>query len=75
MMPAGPRTVRLHGDTVESLLAEVGDRFLLPLQDADPEAKVILSHANFRSAQGIYDSADLTAQTDAVYFVKDVNAE
>jgi len=29
MTPKGPRTVRLRDDTVESLLAQVGDRFLL----------------------------------------------
>ncbi len=75
MMPAGPRTVRLHGDTIESLLARVGDRFLLPLNDVDPQVKTILSHANFRLSWGLYASADLTAQADAIYFVKDVNAE
>ena len=75
MMPAGPRTVRLHGDTIESLLARVGDRFLLPLNDVDPQARTILSHANFRLSWGLYASADLTAQADAIYFVKDVNAE
>jgi hypothetical protein len=75
MMPAGPRTVRLHGDTVESLLARVGDRFLLPLNDVDPQAKAILSNANLRSSWGFYASADLTAQADAIYFVRDVNAD
>ncbi len=49
MAPKGPRTVRLHGDTVESLLAQVGDRFLLPLSDVDPQARAILSHANVRN--------------------------
>lgn len=75
MMPSGPRTVRLHGDTVESLLAEVGDRFLLPLKDVDPQAKAILSNANLRLSWGSYASADLTAQADAIYFARDVNAE
>jgi erythromycin esterase-like protein len=75
MMPTGPRTARLHGDTVESLLAQVGDRFLLPLSDVDPQAKAILSNANLRTSWGYYASADLTAQADAIYFVKDVNAE
>jgi erythromycin esterase-like protein len=75
MMPAGPRTVRLHGDTVESLLAQVGDRFLLPLSDVDPQAKAILSNANLQTSWGYYASADLTAQADAIYFVRDVNAE
>ena len=74
MMPKGPGTVRLRGDTVESLLAQVGDRFLLPLNDVDPQAMTILSCANIRSAQGEYASADLTCQADALYFVKDVNA-
>ena len=74
MMPAGPRTVHLHGDTIELLLARVGDRFLLPLNDADSAAKAILSHANMRLSWGSYASADLTCQADALYFVKDVNA-
>ncbi len=71
----GPRTVRLHGDTVESLLAQVGDRFLLPLNDVEPQARAILSHANVRSAGGSYTSTDLTAQADAIYFVRDVKVE
>ena len=75
MMPTGPRTVRLHGDTIESLLAQVGDRFLLPLNDVDLHTKAILSQANFRSAGGEYASTDLTAQADALYFVREVNAE
>lgn len=75
MMPRGPRTVRPHGDTIESLLARVGDRFLLPLNDADPQAKAILHNANLRLSWGSYVSADLTAQADAIYFVKHVNAE
>jgi len=75
MAPKGPRIVRLHGDTVESLLAQVGDRFLLPLNDVDPQARTILSHANVRLMEGSYASTDLTAQADALYFVKDVKAE
>jgi hypothetical protein len=75
MMPAGARTVRLHGDTVEALLAQVGDRFLLPLDEVDPQAGAILANANLRTSWGYYASADLTAQADALYFVRDVNAE
>ena len=75
MMPKGPRSVRLHGDTIESLLAQVGDRFLLPLNDIDPQAKVILSNANLRSSWGSYACANLNAQADAIYFAKHVNAE
>ncbi len=75
MSPKGPRTVRLHGDTVESLLAQVGDRFLLPLSDVDPQARAILSHANVRLMEGSYVSTDLTAQADAIYFVREVKAE
>jgi erythromycin esterase-like protein len=52
MTSKGPRTVRLRDDTVESLLARVGDRFLLPLNDLDPQAKTILSHANVRLMGG-----------------------
>ena len=74
MTPKGPRTVRLRDDTVESLLAQVGDRFLLPLSDVDPQARTILSRANVRLMEGHYASTDLTAQADAIYFVKDVNA-
>ncbi len=74
MTPKGPRTVRLRDDTVESLLAQVGDRFLLPLDEANPEAKTILCRANIRSAQGECASADLTAQADALYFVRDIHA-
>jgi hypothetical protein len=74
MARKGPRTVRLRDDTVESLLAQVGDRFLLPLNDIDPQARAILSHANVRM-EGVYASTDLTAQADALYFVKDVKAE
>jgi erythromycin esterase-like protein len=75
MTPKGPRTVRLRSDTVESLLARVGDRFLLPLNDVNPQARAILSHANVRLMEGKYASADLTAQADALYFVRDVKAE
>jgi erythromycin esterase-like protein/dienelactone hydrolase len=75
MMPGGPRTMRLHNDTIESLLARVGDRFLLPLNDVDPQAKAILSNANLRTSWGYYASADLTTQADAIYFVRDVNAD
>jgi hypothetical protein len=75
MMPRGPRNVRLHGDTIESLLARVGDRFLLLLNDIDSAAKVAPANANLRSSWGLYASADLTAQADAIYFVRNVNAE
>jgi len=75
MAPKGPRTVRLHDDTVESLLAQVGDRFLLPLSNVDPQARAILSHANVRLMEGHYASTDLTAQADALYFVREVHAE
>jgi erythromycin esterase-like protein len=71
----GPVNMRLHGDTIESLLAQVGDRFLLPLDDVDPRAREVLARANFRSAGGYYASADLTTQADALYFVKTVSAE
>jgi len=74
MTPKGPGAVRLRDDTVESLLAQVGDRFLLPLEEANPEAKTILCRANIRSAQGECASADLTAQADALYFVRDIHA-
>ena len=59
----------------EALLAQVGDRFLLPLSDVDPQAKAILSNANLRTSWGSYASADLTAQADAIYFVRNVNAD
>ncbi len=75
MASKGPRTLRMHGDTVESLLTQVGDRFLLPLNDIDPQARAILSHANVRLMEGSYASTDLTAQADAIYFVRDINAE
>jgi hypothetical protein len=75
LTPKGPQTVRLRSDTVESLLAQVGERFLLPLNDVDPQARAILSHANVRSAGGWYLSTDLTAQADALCFVKEVHAE
>ncbi|MBN1505993.1 MAG: erythromycin esterase family protein [Sedimentisphaerales bacterium] len=75
MAPKGPRTVRLHGDTVESLLARVGDRFLLPLNDVDPQARAILSRANVRLMGGSYVSTDLTAQADAIYFVRNISAQ
>jgi hypothetical protein len=71
----GPLDIRVHGDTIESLLAQVGDRFLLPLDNVGPEARAILTHANFRWAGGQYASADLTAQADAIYFIKHVTAE
>ena len=71
----GPVNVRLHGDTIESLLARVGDRFLLPLDDVDPRARAVLAQANFRWAGGRYASADLTAQTDAIYFIRHVTAQ
>lgn len=71
----GPMNIRLHGDTIESLLAQVGDRFLLPLDQVAPEARSVLACANFRWAGGYYASADLTAQADALYFVKNVTAE
>lgn len=75
MTPKGPRTVRLRGDTVESLLAQAGDRFLLPLRDVNPQARAILSHATIRLMGGSYASTDLTAQADALYFVREVKAE
>lgn len=75
MGPGGPVNVRLHDDTIESLLAQVGDRFLLPLDNVDPRAQVVLANANFRWAGRRYASADLTAQTDAIYFIKHVTAE
>jgi len=75
MTPAGPRTVPLRDDTLEALLARVGDRFLLPLQDMDPQARAVLSRANFRLAEGSHASADLTCQADALCFVKDIDAE
>jgi len=75
MMPKGHRTVQLNGDTIESLLARVGERFLLPLNDVDAQAKRILTNANFRLSWGSYACGDLTAQADAIYFVKRVNAD
>jgi len=71
----GPLDVRVHDDTIESLLAQVGDRFLLPLDNVDPDARAILTQANFRWAGGGYASADLTAQVDAIYFIAHVTAE
>ena len=75
MGPSGPMDIRLHDDTIESLLAQVGDRFLLPLDNVDPRALAVLTNANFRWAGGKYGSADLTTQTDAIYFIKHVTAE
>jgi hypothetical protein len=71
----GPMNINLHGDTIESLLAQVGDRFLLPLDNVDPRARAVLANANFRWAGGRYGSADLTAQTDAIYFIMNITAE
>jgi hypothetical protein len=70
----GPIEVRLHDDTIESLLAQVGDRFLLPLDSVDSRARDVLTRANFRWAGGYYASADLAAQTNALFFVKNVSA-
>jgi erythromycin esterase-like protein len=75
MGPNGPINICLHNDTIESLLAQVGDRFLLPLDNVDPRAQAVLTNANFRWASGRYASANLTAQTDAIYFIKHVTAE
>jgi len=75
MTPRGPRTIRLRGDSIESLLAQVGDRFLLPLNEVDPQARAILSHANVRLMEGRCASTDLTTQADAIYFVREVHAE
>jgi hypothetical protein len=61
--------------STDEQLARVGDRFLLPLNDADPQAKAILQNANLRLSWGSYASADLSAQADAVCFVRDVHAE
>lgn len=70
----GPIDIRLHTDTVESLLAQVGEHFLLPLHQVDRAARAVLACANFRSASGYYGSADLTSQADALYFVREVSA-
>ncbi len=70
----GPMNIRLKSDTIESLLASVGDRFLLPLDQVDPRAQKVLARANFRTAGGYYGNADLTAQADVLYFVKNVTA-
>jgi hypothetical protein len=75
MGPNGPMNICLHADTIESLLAQVGDRFLLPLDNIDPDAQAILANANFRWAVGRYASGDLTAQADAIYFIKNITAE
>jgi pimeloyl-ACP methyl ester carboxylesterase len=40
-----------------------------------PQARAILSHANVRLMGGYYASTDLTAQADAIYFVREVKAE
>jgi hypothetical protein len=72
---AGPLDVRMHDDTIESLLVQVGDRFLLPLDNVDPDARAILTNANIRWADGRYASADLSAQADAIYFIGHVTAE
>lgn len=71
----GPLDIRVHDDTIESLLAQVGDRFLLPMDNVGPEARAVLTHANFRWAGGHYASADLTAQADAIYYIQHVTAE
>jgi hypothetical protein len=71
----GPVQVRLQNDTLESLLAQVGDRYLLPLHQADDTIRKILAHINFRGTRGAYSSGNLCALTDAIYFIKTVNAE
>jgi hypothetical protein len=71
----GAIDVRLQGDTIESLLACVGDRFLLPLDHVDPSARDVLRRANLRWAGGHYASADLTVQADALYFVRNISAK
>jgi len=71
----GAIDVRLQGDTIESLLAHVGDRFLLPLDHVDPSARDVLRRANLRWAGGHYASADLTVQADALYFVRNISAK
>lgn len=70
----GPVRVRIKSDTIESLLAEVGERFLLPLDAIDRDAVGLLENANFRDGGGYYGSGNLTAQTDALFFVRKVSA-
>ncbi len=44
-------------------------------EERRPQAKATLSKANFRLSWGVYASVDLTAQADAIYLVKEMNAE
>jgi len=39
------------------------------------DRKMMKNGGNLRLSWGSYASADLTAQADAIYFVRDVNAE
>lgn len=70
----GPIPIGIKRDTIESLLAEVGERFLLPLEGADKQARVLLENANFRGPRGYYSSGNLCAQADALFFVRRVSA-
>ena len=69
-----PIQIRIKNDTIESLLAEVGENFLLPLHQCNKEAHILLEDANFRTTGGYYGSGNLPELTDAIFFVRTVSA-
>lgn len=79
---ASIRKTRIHGTAPTAQASSpvlhessVRDRFLLPLHEVDPQAKAILSNANFRLSWGSYASADLAAQAGVICFVRNVTAD
>jgi len=69
----GPIQIRIKNDTIESLLAEVGENFFLPLHQFNKEARILLEDANFRTTGGYYGSGNLPELTDAIFFVRTVS--
>jgi erythromycin esterase-like protein len=67
-----PREIAIVPGTLNAVLAEVGECFILPIDPADPRARLLASDVNVRW-DGITGARLAVArQADAIFFVRDV---
>jgi erythromycin esterase-like protein len=70
--PTLSKEIREKAGTLNTLLAEIGDCFLLPIDAADPRARLLTENIEIMHDGNGGVRAALARQADAIFFVRDV---
>jgi hypothetical protein len=71
--PTLSKEIREKSGTLNSILGEIGDRFLLPINSADPRARLLTENIEIMHDGNGGVRTAIARQADAIFFVRDVS--